>query len=76
VSCAKAVELIEMQFGLLNQVGPENHVLDRGADALTGSIGYGGMGKRVSCAKTGGRILTIYKPYVVLPRTICLSGFP
>ena len=52
MSCAQAVELIEMQFGLLNQVGPENHVLDRGADALTGSIGYGGMGKRVKNGRT------------------------
>jgi len=32
ISPAKTAELIEMQFGLLTQVGHRNHVLDRGPD--------------------------------------------
>jgi len=31
VSCAKTAEPIEMKFGILRQVDPENHVLDEGA---------------------------------------------
>jgi len=36
VSLATAAEPIEMQFGILSWVDPENHVLNRGADAPHG----------------------------------------
>jgi len=32
VSCAKMAQPIEMPFRMLSGVGPENHVLDAGAD--------------------------------------------
>jgi len=34
VICAKTVEPIEMAFGLWAQMGPRNHVLDRGPQVL------------------------------------------
>jgi len=43
VSCANEVEPTEIQFGMLSQVGPGNHILDWGADALTGSGTFGGV---------------------------------
>jgi len=36
VSGAKTAEPIQMQFGMLDRMGPENHVLDRGAKDPTG----------------------------------------
>jgi len=57
--------LIKMPFGMLSRVEPGNHVLDRGADAVTGRGNFRGvygvlqniqnrilvLGKRVSCTK-------------------------
>jgi len=71
VSSAKPSKPMEMPFGMLSRVEQRNHVLDESAAALTGrgafegmsdilhSIGFGELGKRVSCAKTGGPILTV-----------------
>jgi len=73
--CKKTAEPIKIPIGMLSHVDPENHVLDRGADAAMGrgtfrpvycplqSIGFWGLAKRVSCAKMVGPILTIYMSY-------------
>jgi len=73
VSSAKPAEPMEMPFGMLSRVDQRNHVLDESAAALTGrgtfkgmsgllhSIGFWELGKKVSCAKTGGPILTVCK---------------
>jgi len=73
VSCAKTADPIEMPYGMLSRVDPRNDVLDEGADAETGRGTFRGvtgplqrLGKRVSSAKTGGPILTIYSSYDVL----------
>ena len=44
MSLATAAEPIEMQFGILSWVDPENHVLNRGADAPTGRGTFGVFG--------------------------------
>ena len=40
--CAKTAEPIEMPFGGLTQVGPRNHVLDRGSTSSSGRVNFGG----------------------------------
>jgi len=64
-----------MPFGMLSLVDPRKHVLDGSTDAQTGrgtfrrvsqSIGFWGLGKRVSRAKAGGPIVTSYTSYDVL----------
>jgi len=71
----KTAEPIKIPIGMLSHVDPENHVLDRGADAAMGrgtfrpvycplqSMGFWGLAKRVSCAKMVGPILTICMSY-------------
>jgi len=63
VNPAKTAEPIEMLFGMLSRVVPRNYVLDGGAGVPMGrgtlrgvssslqSIGFRGLGKRVSCVK-------------------------
>jgi len=69
VSPAKTAERIKMPFGLRTTwVGPRNHVLDGSGSPRKGAFlrgeGWPILKNRdalpcVSCAKTGGRILTI-----------------
>jgi len=40
VSCAKMDDLIAMPFWMKTRVGPRNHVLDGGADPLTGKHNF------------------------------------
>jgi len=43
VSPAKTAQPIEMLFGMLSHVDPGNHVLDRGADVVTGRGNFRGV---------------------------------
>jgi len=72
--CKKTAELIEMQFWRLHRVGTGNAQNIRVyTSSLEGgllrvscqlkSIGSGGLGKRVSCAKMVGPILVVYMLY-------------
>ena len=51
MSPAKADDRIEMQFGMRRWVGPGNHVLDGGADSLTGRGTFGVSGRLKSIVK-------------------------
>jgi len=42
MSSAKMAEPIKMSFGMLTQVGPRNHTLDRGTDPPKGKAIFGG----------------------------------
>jgi len=86
MSYAKTAAPIEMPFGMLNRVSQGNHVLHGGADAPMGRgtfrgvygpsqrIWFWGLGKRVSCAKMGGPILTICTSLTCFYATRCLLG--
>ena len=77
-------EQIEIQFGTQNQVGPRDIIDYIGVNAATGSstfgmcvwlksiksTGFSGLSKKVSCAKTGGPILTIYTSYGFLRKDL------
>jgi len=75
MSCAKTAEAIETQFGMLNGVGPGNmrcrcprgkeHFL--GVWLIENIVRHRilGLGKMVSCGKTGAPILTAYMSYYV-----------
>jgi len=66
VLCKKTTEPIEMPFGTVSRMDPENHVLDASGDAPTRrgtfrgmsgplqSVGFWGLVKRLSCVKAGG----------------------
>ena len=89
VSLAKAAEPIEMQFGILSRVGPENHVLNRGGDAPHGKGHFWGawliemhckrrifgVGQKGELCQIGyGPILTLCTSYEVFLRNDVLFG--
>ena len=89
MNCATTAVAIEMLLRMLSVVGPWNYILDGGANVLTArallevvwpiekshSIGFWGLGKRVSCGKMNVPILFRFRFIRIIARRLKITKF-